>query len=116
MISVAAVSVSTILTSLNFVLRQATVTVQRVAEMKRALGKLSKPKRRISAGKALAPRAPEVQSLMRAGAVSPELAPVRAAVRRHGRILIEMDDQAAVTLLAQHADLRRQQIDPPVRR
>jgi uncharacterized protein YjbI with pentapeptide repeats len=106
MVSVGTVTLSAALTSVNFVLRQATVTVERVTDLKRAARKFSGAKARRRTRQELVPQAPRVRSIMRAGAVSPEMAPVREAVRRYGRVVVELDEKATVTILAQNADLR----------
>jgi hypothetical protein len=102
------VSLGALLVSTNFVLRQAKLTVKLSTEtgksIKAVLGKSSRRK-----GQARSRRKPgKVPAIMKTGPVSPSLAPVRAAVHRHGRVLVEMDEKAdvVVTVSIQHRNRR----------
>lgn len=95
------VSVGALLISLNFVLRQATVTVRRLVGLKRALDQLNKEDQKKRRKQQLTKQSSnEVRAIFKNGAVAPELIPVRSAVRRSGRTLVEMDEKANVTILA----------------
>jgi hypothetical protein len=99
------ISVGAFLIGLNFVLRQATVTVQLVGSLKRKLGLTRRPRRK---SKMLAPNVPaKARAILKANAVAPELMPVRAIVRRTGRILVQMDERATVTVLTKEPKRRR---------
>lgn len=100
-------STGALLTGLNFVLRQATVTVRRVAALKRAIDRIREEARRNAQKRQLVRQLPrKVRSILKSGAVAPELIPVRAAVRRSGRTLVELDENAEVTILSEHPDRR----------
>lgn len=95
-------STGTVLTGLNYVLRQATITVQRVKGLKKAIDQLeievTKKGRKVQPAK----HSPaKVRAILSTGAVAPELVKVRAAVRRSGRTLVEMDEKAEVTILSE---------------
>jgi hypothetical protein len=90
----AVVSTGGLLLALNFVLRQARVTIERLAELKRAVKQLRQAGTQVAR-----PRAQRrVPSIMKTGPVSPELTPVRNAVRRYGKALVEMDEPAEVRI------------------
>jgi uncharacterized protein YjbI with pentapeptide repeats len=98
LVSTGLVSLASLLAALNFVLHQATVTVERITKLRRAANKAK--------GKAVtAPKTRKegvrMPSILDTGTVKPELAPVRTAVRRFGKTLVEMDERAAVTVLAE---------------
>jgi uncharacterized protein YjbI with pentapeptide repeats len=95
-------STGTVLTGLNYVLRQATITVQRVKGLKQALNQLdqemTKKGRKVQSAK----HSPtKVRAILNSKAAAPELDKVRETVRRSGRTLVEMDEKADVTILAE---------------
>ena len=95
-------STGTLLTGLNFVLRQATVTVQQLTGLKHAVTSLTTDGLEKTPKSQPTKSAPaRMRSILKTGAVVPELAPVRAAVQRTGRTLVEMDEEAEVTILSE---------------
>lgn len=104
-VSVGAVTATTVLSTLNIVLRQATVTVKRVGEFRREVRKLSKqPQRRGGPSKSVT--ASKVPAILSPETASPKLAAARSAARRYGRVLVELDEPASVTLLVEPVQLR----------
>jgi uncharacterized protein YjbI with pentapeptide repeats len=104
-ISVGAVATTTILSTLNVVLRQATITVKRIGEVRRELRKLSK-QRPLRRSKSLALAQTKVPAILSPESASPQLAAAKSAVRRHGRVLVELDEPASVTLFVEPVQLR----------
>ena len=92
------VSIGTLLIALNFVLRQAKVSVDRWRDLKRTISNQGKRERPVGTKKASQSRRSKVPAIMKTGAVLPELSPVRAAVNRHGRTLVEMDERADIKI------------------
>lgn len=91
-------SAATILTALNYVLRQATVTVEEAARLRKAIrrGPSRRPRSPRSTDLVLRQAAP-VQALLQPQAAIPELARVAEAVSRDGRTLVEVDEPANVS-------------------
>jgi uncharacterized protein YjbI with pentapeptide repeats len=99
-VSVGAVTTTTVLSTLNVVLRQATITVKRVSELRRALHNSSKPRRaRRSRSRSLS--IPKVPAILKPETISPQLGAAKSAVRRHGRILVELDEPASINVIVQ---------------
>lgn len=102
LISANTIAVGALLMAINFVLRQANVTVRRWRELKRTVQSTQKPKRTTKKAGISTGRTPsKVPAVLKTGPVLPELAPVRAAVNRYGRDLVEMDERADVTVMIQ---------------
>lgn len=99
MVSNNIISIGALFLALNFVLRQARVTVELVASIGRKLRKTRKSKKVGSPGGGPRRRPNKVPAVMKTGPVLPELAPVREAIRRHGRALVEMDERADVKIV-----------------
>jgi uncharacterized protein YjbI with pentapeptide repeats len=98
-ISANLISVGALLVAFNFVLRQAKVTIERLGDIKRIANKLRKPKKSAAKQTKRSGRPPsKVPAIMKTGAVLPELISIRAAVSRHGRLLVEMDEKADVQI------------------
>lgn len=108
LIATAGVSASAFLLSLNLILRQATVTVERLNELRGAIktlrrGTTSRRSSKASAGRKLT----KVQSIIATPAVAAILIPVRNAVRRSGRTLVELDEPATVSMSPKKPNRRR---------
>jgi uncharacterized protein YjbI with pentapeptide repeats len=104
-ITTTVISVGGLLAALNFVLRQANVTVQEVTHIKRSVYAFQKatPKKRSS--RALAVRhQSKITATLQPDSAVPQLARLRKAVRRHGRDLAEMDEPAEIIMLPEQAD------------
>lgn len=110
-VTTVAVTTSAVLVSLNFALRQAKITLERLDEIKKAFiklkGKATKPRSREIAvkqtrGKAITQRRPA--SIIGNPEVAEQLAPVRHAMRQSGRTLIELDEPATVRILAKQSN------------
>lgn len=91
------VSIGTLLVALNFVLRQAKISIDRWRDLNDSIKYQGKRKRTVKTKKASRTRR-KVPAIMKTGPVLPELAPVRAAVNRHGRELVEMDEPADIRI------------------
>ncbi len=91
-------SVGTLLASLNFVLRQATVSVKRATQLKKALKQMNTLSPPRSTRYPSLPSTVKARAVLRGGAVTHELAPVRTAVRKSGRRLLELDEKAEVAI------------------
>ena len=105
-ISANVVSLGALLVAVNFVLRQATSTIKLSMDAGRMFNSL-RSKQQPKKARNRAPRKPsKVPAIMKTGPVLPSLAPVRAAVHRHGRVLVEMDEKAdiAISVSVQHFD------------
>ena len=104
MMTDAAVTTGVLLIALNFILRQADITVKLVGKLRRsaraALGARKPPVPR----RASRPPPPKVRAILRSGAVAPELVLIRSAVHRSGRILVDMDVHASVVITAQQGE------------
>jgi hypothetical protein len=100
------VSAGGLLVAVNFILRQAKVLVERYTAVEVAAAKRRKKRAENKAKLASKKARNKVPAVMKTGAVSPELAPVRAAVLRSGRVLVEMDEKAQVTILIEQYDGR----------
>jgi hypothetical protein len=94
-----AMTLGALLVSINFVLRQAKVTVKLWNELKRVFVRERPKKRAGGKTKAVARLPGRVPAVLRTGPVVRELAPVRTAVARHGRTLVEMDEKAEITVV-----------------
>jgi len=92
----AVVSLGALLVAINFVLRQAEVTLRRWSKVKRATAAIRRGRHKPE--KATHQRARKVPAVLRSGAVAPEFVPVREAVARYGRALVEMDERAHPSL------------------
>lgn len=92
---------SILLAAVNHILRQATVTVERIDAFRKAARKLTTPlpSRRTKRAKPTAET--KVQAVLSTGLESSKLTPVRTAVRREGRVLVELDEPASVTIRVQ---------------
>lgn len=100
MIAVTAVGLGTVITSVNYVLRQTAVTIERVAAIKRAIRKLNPPPRtRKTPSRNLVPM--RAASVLDVALLPPEVSKLREAVRRHGRLIVEMDEAAAIRISVQ---------------
>lgn len=100
MVAVATLGLSTVMTSVNYVLRQAAVTIERVAAIKRAVRKLNPPPRaRASKARHLVPI--KAASVLDVALMPSEVAQLKEVVRRHGRLLVEMDEAASIRILVQ---------------
>jgi len=101
MMSDAAMTTAALLIALNFILRQATVTVTLVGKLRRTVRDTFGSRKPPAPRKVARPALPKVRAILRTGAVSPELAPIRSAVHRSGRVLVDMDVRAAIVVTAQ---------------
>jgi hypothetical protein len=98
-ISANVISVGALLVAVNFVLRQAKITMERWGDLERIAEKLRTPKKVVARQRKRSGRPPsKVPAVLKTGAVLPELVTVRAAVNRHGRLLVEMDEKADVRI------------------
>jgi hypothetical protein len=104
-LSSAVVSVGGLLMAVNFVLRQATVTVQHATNIKKAVYKFHKaaPKKSTNRALTIPPRA-KIQATLQPDSAVPALGRLRREVRRNGRDLIELDEPADVKMLPENAD------------
>jgi hypothetical protein len=102
--SAAILSTGALLSGLNFVLRQATVTIERLAQLQRSVRQFNVPTVQPKPKRPAKKKPAKATAIMRTGTVAPELAPVRTAVRRNGRVLVEMDEPARVNILSEQAD------------
>jgi hypothetical protein len=101
-VSTGVVSVGVLLGALNFVLHQASVTIERVVKLKRGLTKLRQvASHEVSRSTKAQLVRGKLSSVMRTGAVAPALVPVRSGVRRYGKALVEMDERAEVRILTE---------------
>jgi hypothetical protein len=105
--STAIVSLGGVLVSLNFVLRQAKITVDRVTALRKSLAKARGPATKEARTSVARRSRAKLPAVLKAGPVAPELKPVREAVHRYGRILVEIDSKAEVRLLVEQSDGRR---------
>jgi hypothetical protein len=105
--SAAIVSLGGVLVALNFVLRQAKITVDRVAELRKSLAKARGPAKTEAKSAVARKSRAKLPAILKAGPVAPELKPVREVVHRYGRILVEMDSKAEVRILVEQSDGRR---------
>jgi hypothetical protein len=92
-------SLGALLVALNFVLRQAKIAVKTVTEIKTIADKGRNQKSTKAASARPSRRRAKVPAVLKTGPVLPELAPVRAAIARHGRVLVELDEKADVTII-----------------
>lgn len=100
MIAVAALGLGTVMTSANYVLRQAAVTIERIAAIKRAIRKLNPPPRpRTSKSRQIVPV--KAASVLDVALMPSEVTLLREAVRRHGRLIVEMDEAASIRVSVQ---------------
>jgi hypothetical protein len=94
------VAIAGLLTALNYVLRQAKITVKTLGELGaeiRELTAAAKPKR---AARSVTKKKPaKAIAVLSTGAVADTLRPLQASVQEHGRVLVEMDEPADVTIL-----------------
>jgi len=100
------VSAGALLTALNFVLRQAKVTVKHISGLKK---EIAEPRAipRVRGKRALVPLSQtRVQSIIKTDSVAPELVPVRSAVRQNGRVLVELDEKATVVIFVETSPRR----------
>jgi uncharacterized protein YjbI with pentapeptide repeats len=105
-ISTVVASVGGILVAVNFVLRQATVTVQHATNIKREFYEfqaLAPPKK--SSKRAVAiPSRTKIQATFQPDSAVPALGRLRKEVQRNGRDLIELDEPADVKMLPENVD------------
>ncbi len=103
-------SLGPLLVGVNFVLRQATVTVQRYGKLKRVVHaarsnsgrEVAKPRRSVGM---LAKT--KVRAVVMDSDQLPELEATRTVVRQSGRKLVELDTKADVNVVTQKLQLRR---------
>jgi uncharacterized protein YjbI with pentapeptide repeats len=94
------IATGALLVAINFVLRQAKITVKELTSLGRFISKTRRTKKPITKPNRSARRIRnKVPAVLQTGPVLPELAPVRAAVNRYGRVLVEMDEKAHVTIV-----------------
>ena len=91
-----ALSLVGLITAVNLIISQATVTVGKYANLKKALAQTRNPAP--SGSQHPVPRA-RVPDILKSGVVAPKLAPLKTAVKKHGRALVEMDEPAQVAIL-----------------
>jgi uncharacterized protein YjbI with pentapeptide repeats len=95
-LSTGVVALGAFLVAVNFVLRQAKITVKEWTDLKRAFNSARDTKQTAIKPKRVRKKVPAV---LKTGPVLPELAPVRSAVTRYGRLLVELDEKADVTIV-----------------
>jgi uncharacterized protein YjbI with pentapeptide repeats len=99
-VSANVIAIGALLVAINFVLRQATITVKEVTSLSHFISKArktGKPNTKLSRSTRRVRN--KVPAVLQTGPVLPELAPVRAAVHRYGRVLVEMDEKAHITIV-----------------
>jgi hypothetical protein len=96
-----AVSIAGLLTAFNFILRQAEITVTRIKKLQKAIRSPSKITRLSKVSKDLVNVSARAPAILKAGAVSPVLAPLQKTVRRSGNALAQMDEKAKITILVE---------------
>jgi hypothetical protein len=93
-------SAAGLLTALNYILRQATITVKELGKLNKAVKTSFKASSTKRPTKTVTGKCPsKVPAIMKTGAVSETMQPVQAAVRKHGKALALMDEKAEVTVL-----------------
>jgi hypothetical protein len=103
------VTTATLIATLNFVIRQATITVNEVSRFHKAIVKSRGVSRARPNRSELAVRHTEsVQSLLQPQGAVPALARVREAVAREGTVLMQFDEAANVSVLSEESQRRRQ--------
>ena len=103
------IAIGALLVAINFVLRQAKITVKELTSLGHFISRTRKTKKPISKPSRSARRVrSKVPAVLQTGPVLPELAPVRAAVNRYGRVLVEMDERAHVTIVVRVSDEQMQ--------
>jgi uncharacterized protein YjbI with pentapeptide repeats len=105
MASGVAISAGGLLFALNFILRQAKIAIQNWDDLKKTAIKVF-TRRRKAPERRRTPRSKRAKlpAVMQTGPVLRELAPVRAAVRKNGKVLVEMDEPAHVRISVQYMD------------
>jgi hypothetical protein len=94
------VTVAGLLTAFNYMLRQATITVQELGKFKKAVRSTFKSAKSTRTSQAITQKtSAKVPAIMKTGAVSETMKPLQTAVRRNGRDLAKMDGKAEVTVL-----------------
>lgn len=96
------VTVAGLLTALNYMLRQATITLKELGKLRKEIRATLKPTRLRNSSKAVTmEKESRVPAILKTGAVSESMIPVQIAVRINGKMLAEMDERAEVSLLIQ---------------
>jgi hypothetical protein len=92
------ISLGAILVSLNFALRQATITVKRFDDLRNQLKKRRGRAAPKKTRKRRATKPNKLPAVIQSEAALPQITPVRDAVRRHGRTLVELDEPAMINI------------------
>lgn len=105
----AAFTASSLLIATNFLLRQATVTVQRVNTFKKEWAKLCKPPA-IKTRTLKTNQADKLPAIMKSGSVLPELQPVKELVEKEGKKVVRFDEKADVVIQVQPTPVKRRKV------
>lgn len=108
-VTTASVTTSAVLVSLNFALRQAKITLDRLDDIKKSFGKLTGTTKIPQSRKAIQQKKRQNTILRPAGVignpeVADQLAPVREAIIKNGRELVELDEPVTVRILVKQTN------------
>ncbi|KAA0675637.1 pentapeptide repeat-containing protein [Roseomonas genomospecies 6] len=110
MVASTTIQVSSVLFACGLLIRQATVTVERATQLKKAVNEFiqASAHRRKKRAQALPSKAPALQ---RTGSVSPELDRVKKALQDSGEALVRLDDKADIKIYATESHFEKETED-----